>query len=594
MIRCRLRIRYAINSMSSPTPPSNKTGNELSNEVRMVLAFVLMGLILVATPFVYKKLGIAPPDEQKKTEAPAPAKPSGGGGTDKPLSSANPAVATPAMAANVISAAAPESITVETPIHKVIFSNQGAVVTSWTLKQHKDSARKPLELINTAGVKKMGLYPFSLDFRGNKPSRDLNKVLWNCQKSGGGFTVTCEFSDGRTAARKTFAFQHDGPLMEVSDEVTQDGRGVNNLFQWRGGFGDMAVHEAPSLQATIHYDTQEKKLIRTAAKSAKDGPQIADGVFSFAGLDDQYFCAVFLPKATNTVQTTTFDDIVPTSFATSEEPYPGVAAGGEAHNQLAVYVGPKEISTLHTVNPKLEDIVDWGWFGFIAKPLFLVLHWLNNQYIHNYGWSIILLTLAINIALFPLKLANLKSMRKMQVLQPEINKINEKYKGVGMSDPKAQLKQQEIMDLHKKHGVNPLGGCIPLLIQMPFLWAFYKVLTVSIELRFAEWFWVTDLSQPEHFAIRVLPLILVITGFLLQKMTPMPAGGDPAQQKMMQFMPLMWGFFFWSAQSGLVLYWLTGNLVGILQQWFFNATSTPAKVPAGVKTITAKDGKKKF
>ncbi len=581
--------------MSSPTPPSKKTGNELSNEVRMVLAFILMGLILVATPFVYKKLGIAAPEEQKKTEAPKAA------GTQAPLSAQAPPVgangapvAANATPSTVVSASAETFLTVETPVHKVVFSNQGAVVTSWTLKQHKDSAGKPLELVNTAGAKKLGLYPFSLDFRGAKPGRDLNKVLWNCTKTAAGLTVTCEFSDGRTAARKTFAFQHDGPLMEVSDEVTQDGRGVNNLFEWRGGFGDMAVTQAPGQQATIHYDTQDKKLIRTAAKSAKDGPQFADGAFSFAGMDDQYFAAVFLPKASTTIQTTTFDDIVPTPFATAEEAYPGVAAGGEAHNQLAVYVGSKEISTLHAVNPKLEDIVDWGWFGFIAKPLFLVLHWLNNQYIHNYGWSIILLTLAINIALFPLKLANLKSMRKMQLLQPEINKINEKYKGVGMSDPKAQLKQQEIMDLHKKHGVNPLGGCIPLLIQLPFLWAFYKVLTVSIELRFAEWFWVSDLSQPEHFSIRVLPLILVITGFLLQKMTPAPAGGDPAQQKMMQFMPLMWGFFFWSASSGLVLYWLTGNLVGILQQWFFNATSAPVKVPGGVKTITAKDGKKKF
>ena len=132
---------------------------------------------------------------------------------------------------------------------------------------------------------------------------------------------------------------------------------------------------------------------------------------------------------------------------------------------------------------------------------------------HNYGWAIVLLTIIINMALFPLKLTNLKSSRKMQVLQPEMTKINDKYKGIGMSDPRAANKQQEMMDLYKKHGVNPMGGCIPLLIQMPFLYAFYKVLAVSIELRHASWLWVGDLSQPEHFGIHFLPLIMVVTSY---------------------------------------------------------------------------------
>jgi YidC/Oxa1 family membrane protein insertase len=212
---------------------------------------------------------------------------------------------------------------------------------------------------------------------------------------------------------------------------------------------------------------------------------------------------------------------------------------------------------------------------------------MNDHWVHNYGWAIILLTVFINIALFPLKLTNLKSMRKMQMLQPEMAKITEKYKGISMSDPRAAQKQQETMDLYKKHGVNPMGGCLPLLIQMPFLWAFYKVLAVTIEMRHADWLWIGDLSQPEHFALRVLPLIMVVTSFGLQKMTPVPAGGDPSQQKMMQFMPLMYLFFFWNASSGLVLYWLTGNLVGIAQQWFFNKTLTPADT--GTSRPTAKN-----
>jgi YidC/Oxa1 family membrane protein insertase len=147
-----------------------------------------------------------------------------------------------------------------------------------------------------------------------------------------------------------------------------------------------------------------------------------------------------------------------------------------------------------------------------------------------------------------------------------------------MKDPKMANKNQEVMDLYKKHGVNPAGGCLPLLLQMPFLFAFYAVLSVAIEIRQANWLWVTDLAQPETIAIRVLPLIMIATQFWMQKMTP-ATGGDPAQQKMMLFMPLIFGFMFYGASSGLVLYWLTGNVVGIVQQWAFNKTM-PAPAPA--------------
>jgi YidC/Oxa1 family membrane protein insertase len=169
-------------------------------------------------------------------------------------------------------------------------------------------------------------------------------------------------------------------------------------------------------------------------------------------------------------------------------------------------------------------------------------------------------------------------MRKMQALQPEIAKINEKYKALPLRDPKQADKNAEMMELYSKAGTNPMSGCLPMLVQMPFLFAFYKVLSVSIALRGAEWLWVTDLSQPEQIAIRILPIILVITGFIMQKMTPMTSV-DPAQQKTMMLMPLMMGFIFYQASSGLVLYWLTGNLVGIAQQWLLNK-AMPKPEPA--------------
>jgi YidC/Oxa1 family membrane protein insertase len=256
-----------------------------------------------------------------------------------------------------------------------------------------------------------------------------------------------------------------------------------------------------------------------------------------------------------------------------EEPHLGVGIGGDGVNSFALFVGPKDIDLLRRVDPKLENIVDFGWFALLAKPLFLALTWVNDKYVHNYGWSIVVVTIAINFLLLPLKFSSLKSMKKMQVLQPQIAAINDKYKNIGIRDPKKADQNQEIMALYKRNGVNPMGGCMPLALQIPFFIAYYKVLSVSIEMRGAHWLWITDLSQPETLAIHILPILMIATQFLLQKMTP-NTSADPAQQKVMMLMPLMMGFFFYSAQSGLVLYWLTGNIVGLAQQYFFNKASS--------------------
>jgi YidC/Oxa1 family membrane protein insertase len=206
-------------------------------------------------------------------------------------------------------------------------------------------------------------------------------------------------------------------------------------------------------------------------------------------------------------------------------------------------------------------------------------HWTGK----NYGWAIIVVTLIINICLFPIRLSSLKSARKMQKLQPQLKAINDKYKNVKINDPKKAEQNQEVMDLYKKEGVNPVGGCLPLLLQLPFFYAFYKVLSISIELRHAPWLWVSDLSNPETFFIHVLPIVMIATQFFTQKLTP-AAGVDPNQQRMMMFMPLMLGFFFYNLSSGLVLYYLTGNLVGIAFQLIVNrfmpAPITPPTPPA--------------
>src|SRR5207247_653254 len=258
-----------------------------------------------------------------------------------------------------------------------------------------------------------------------------------------------------------------------------------------------------------------------------------------------YFAAVFLPQASAEVQQVTFSDTVRTAVVEKPAPFSGVAVSSGAENRFELFVGPKDVDLLTQINPKLTQVVDFGWLSILAKPLFLVVNWFNDRMVHNFGWAIIVVTIVINFLLFPLKLTSMKSMRKMQALKPQIDEINAKYKSLKMTDPRKGEQQQEIMALYKKYGVNPMGGCVPMLLQIPFFFAFYKVFTVSVEMRGASWLWVTDLSQPEHMAIKILPLAMIASQFFMQKMTPQ-ANADPNQQRMMMFMPLIFGFMFYN------------------------------------------------
>jgi YidC/Oxa1 family membrane protein insertase len=209
---------------------------------------------------------------------------------------------------------------------------------------------------------------------------------------------------------------------------------------------------------------------------------------------------------------------------------------------------------------------DYGWFGFIAKPLTAALLWIHS-YIGNFGWAIIVLTALINLVLFPLRLKQQVSMQKMQKVQPQMRTLQDKYKKLKANDPKRVEVQSQMMNLYKEHGINPMSGCLPLLLQMPFLIAFWKMLSVSIELRHAPWmFWLTDLSRPDPYYI--MPILMAVSMFITQKMTPTTA--DPVQARMMMIMPIMFSVLFISAQSGLMLYWLTSNVVGIGQQFVIN------------------------
>ncbi len=472
-----------------------------------------------------------------------------------------------------------ETHVLETSVYRIVFSNRGAVIRSWVLKRYCDGKGDPVELVNAAAAPKAG-WVYSYVFPREKPATDLNKALFAVAQPDA-LTLEFRYDDGTTSAVKQFRFEQDRYRGHVMSEVASQGRPVEHHLAWRGGFGDRTVHNPTGVQKTVYYDAARQKLVEEGVHSPDKGPITTTGTFHFAGIEDTYFAAVALPRGETSMEVTAWSDEAPEAEGGEEKPHAGVSLGGRARNEWAFFVGPKDTGILRSTDRKLETMIDWGWFWFIAKPLFLALHWIHDNWTGNWGWAIVIATVIINAVMLPLRFSQLKSSQKMAQIQPELQAIQAKYKGLSMKDPKRQKMNEEMIALYQKHGINPMGGCLPLLLQMPFFIAFFKVLSVAIELRGATWMWVTDLSQPETTVIRFLPVGMLVTQVILQKMTPV-ASPDPSQQRlMMVLMPVMLTVLFYSASSGLVLYWLTGNVVGIVQQYFFNRMAVkPAAAPA--------------
>lgn len=553
-------------------------------ETRLLVAFALMGVVLIGSSYLIPQP--EPPAPPAKVEAPGKA-----AAASAPAPSPSPA---PAALPGAVAAAEEQTVEIETELFKVTFSNRGAVVRSWILKPYKDSQGQPLDVVNARALELTGGKalppPFALAFK-QAPSNDPNDDLFAVTRSEDGLSVTFAFSDGRISARKTFAFQPNSYLLNLETEVLENGVLLPHTLVWRGGFGDNTVANLTSDSYTLYWDEPNQELVKKNASDAEDGPFSVSGQFAFAGIEDKYFAAVADVPQGATIELDTFADPVPDA-ADQDQARVGAGIGGSGANRFPLYVGPKDMDTLAAVDPRLRQVIDWGWFFFLAQPLFYALAWTSATLTHNYGWAIVLVTVVINTLLFPLKLSSMKSSRKMQALQPQVAAINEKYKGMSMKDPRKQKQQEELMELYKKNNVNPVGGCLPILLQIPFFFALYKVLNIAIELRGSEWLWISDLSQPETIAIRILPVLLVVTQVVSQQMTPTP-GMDPMQQKMMRYlMPAIFGYMFWFQPAGLVLYWLTGNVVSIAQQWILNRTLPPpaaalaAAAPAAPKKKT--------
>jgi YidC/Oxa1 family membrane protein insertase len=510
-----------------------------------------------------------------------------------------------AAAGPTVQASAESTTTVENELYRITFTNRGGQVTSWILKKYKDSDGKPLNLVHTEAAEKFG-YPLSLYTYDAALTAGLNKALYVASATGtltAPATLTFNYSDGTTQVRKTFSFD-ETYVLHADVEAKRNGAPIRALVSWPGGFGDQDnanAYNGAQLDTSIN-----GKDDHLAPKKVSGGATV-NGPFDWVAVSDPFFAAAFLPDSPATATAATLHnelDVAKTIRRTGigsgspskgaiNVPILGTAVGDTAGNtQTRIYVGPKAISVLKSIraaNPNitLEPLLDFGFWGAIGKYLFLTLQFIHSHIASNWGWAIVILTILINVLMLPFRIKTMQNGLKMQRIQPQMDAIKERYKKYKATDPKRNEMNVEIMKLQKDNGVNMFGGCIPTLITIPFLYAFFTMLPRVVELRQAHWLWLPDLQAPDPW--HILPILMVVSMFLVQYYTPSP-GVDPQQQKMMAFMmPAITGYFTWNYGSGLALYWAIGNLISILQQAVMNRTS----IGREMREIAAKRARRK-
>jgi YidC/Oxa1 family membrane protein insertase len=385
-------------------------------------------------------------------------------------------------------------------------------------------------------------------------------------------TLNFEYQDqSGLDARKTFHFRPDGKPYVIGLNATVDVAGKTQpiTVSWGPGLGLGYVPDGSrEAQPAAGILWRNDKVERPTAKTLAETPAY-DDTFLYAGVSDHYFLSVVFPgQHPIHVQYQPITTLVPgdtTKKATRTFVAYSVSVPETA--SLTFFVGPKDFNVLHSVDPQLVRAIDFGIFAWLVVPLLQALKWVNG-YVHNYGWSIVVLTVLMNLAIFPLRHRSMVSMKKMQALQPEVKAIQDRFAKYKITDPERQKANQEVMALYKAKGVNPASGCIPMVLTFPLLFAFYALLGSSIELRGAPFgLWIHDLSLRDPFYI--LPIVMAASMFWQQRMMP-TAGGDPIQQKMFMFMPLIFLFSFLWSPSGLAVYWFTSNLMAIGQQYVTN------------------------
>jgi YidC/Oxa1 family membrane protein insertase len=534
----------------------------------------------------------------------------------------SPASAQAPSATPTVAAALETETTIENEQYKIVFTNRGAQVTHWILKKYYDSAGKPLDMVQPQVAKSFG---FPLSFFTYEPAltTQLNQTLYQVTASGAQLSttghaiapetsaLTFHYAGGGLDVVKTVRFDASY-VVTVEAEVKRNGGPVRALVSWPAGLGDMEEFLPSSLT---------RSSIRTSALSqfawSLDGKQDTlavtkvgndatfDQPYQYAAITDLYFVSAFMPDAPERATLVTLHNTVDlpgdlTNPNSEKKPAHvlGLAMGDTSGStRLRLYAGPKSMDVLSSIHvtgadgkpdgQSLQPLIQFGWLTIIAKPLYLALRFLYEHGVGNWGWAIIIVTVIFNLLMLPTRFMMMKSSLKMMRIQPKVEALKKRYAHLKATDPKKAEMNAEMMDLYKTEGVNMYGSCLPMLIQMPLFFAYFRVLQNTVELRQAHWFWLTDLSTPDP--LHILPILIIISMFFTQYITPAP-GQDPAQRRMLAFMmPVMFGFMLWHYASGLALYWGTGNIINLAMQLGINQSS----IGKEMHSIAAKKALKK-
>ncbi len=586
----------------------------------MALVFLAMAVFFGYQFFFMKPKPDQQPPTQTQTQSAVPAVPAAQNQAPAPAAAVQASTPTPQISASAVT-----TTTVENEFYRIVFTNRGGQVLHWYLKEkdssgrfkyaesigkpldgwqallhwilqkHDDTASKPLDLVQSEAAARFGL-PLAFFTYEPAVTTQLNDALYQvnydgAQPSATGdlvapTAITFHYASNGIDAVKTISFDATY-VVTVDTKVTRNGAPLRALVEWPAGLGDMEeFHQTGMMPGRMRtpsffaWSIDGRSDSLTASKVSGDNTVTAP--YQYAAVTDQYFAAAFLPDAPERATVVTLHNAIelpsnasdPNSKKSSLDVL-GLAIGdASGSTRLRLYAGPKATDLLKSIHaigtdgkadgPSLDPLIDFGWMSLIAKPLYLLLRFLVKHGLGTWGWAIIVSTGIINLTLLPTRISAMKSSLKMMRVQPKMDAIKKRYSNLKVNDPRKMEMQQEQMALMKAEGVNMYGSCLPMLVPLLFLWPYYRVLLNAVELRQAHWFWLPDLSQPDP--THVLPIVIIVSMFLTQYITPSP-GMDPAQRRMMAvMMPMIFGYMLWYYPSGLALYWGTGNLIMLAMQ----------------------------
>ncbi len=599
---------------------------------RLLLALLISTAILFLWGYLFPAKQTPPPNapSASATASPGPTASASPGNS----SAASQTISEPGTPPVITSQEVRRNVVIKTPLYEAKFDNQGAEVTSWIIKKNKDSGHEiysvagnksqklPLELVSQIGLQRV---PREVPLQVMTGDASLDNLLANSTyKIDGADTSTGDVQINLGPNEKksiAFLVRDSATGLDVTKKLTVDAnqftvdlemvikRGdqvfPNAKVRIGASIGDQGVKHytfysvAPEGIASVGGKIERHPGASINENKTSPDRLVSAGTVDWAGVGDTYFAMVAIPS--KTVEGLEFRTIQYDSHVNSKpekryliSAWVPIPTDG---SRTTIYVGPKDHFILSEAsqlisgsvgrNVDLEGLIDFGWFTWLSRPIAIpilkAIRWLYRL-TNSYGLAIILFTIVIYSLFFPLKWRSSKSMKKAQKLAPKMKDLQEKIKGMKQTDPRLKELQMEQLRLMKEG--NPLGGCLPLLIQMPFLFALYRAITISLDFRQASFLWLPDLSSGDPF--HILEILMAGTMIVLQLITPAPSA-DPMQRKMMAIgMPLFMLYVLWGAPSGLLLYWLVGNIVGFSQQFLINhLTKADSELPPSDKLTPA-------